>query len=205
MSNPITAADLVAMFVPTAAPRSPRLASVDPDYLDGAARVTFEGEAELTQRGYGWLAPYSPNRGDRVLMVPVGKGGWIIVGGVTLALDSQPGTIPISGGGTGASTEAGARANLGVYSKTEVDAALLEIGIELVDEVNALIAAHATEELAQRNAAIAAHAAAEVTARNAAIAAAFNGGATLRLRSPDGTLWTLGVDNSGALTTTEVP
>lgn len=173
--------------------RAARLAIVDPDYVGGPARVTFDGEDTLSGKGYPWLAPYSPSPGDRVVMLPIGKLSYVIVGGSTVKLEAEKGTIPISRGGTGASTEAGARTNLGVNSKDEDAAALSALGVELIDEVNALVAAHA---------------AAEVTARAMAISTAIEAlRAQLRpiiLQSPNGNSWRLGVANDGSTIWTAV-
>jgi hypothetical protein len=66
-----------------------KLATIDPAYADdqyptALPKVTFEGETSMSARTYPVVSPYWPRRGDRVWMVPVGK-GWVIGGAVNEA------------------------------------------------------------------------------------------------------------------------
>ena len=53
--------------------RIPRLAVVDPAYMSGKPKVTFEGSTNLSPNGFVCLADYAPAAGDRVLVLPVGN------------------------------------------------------------------------------------------------------------------------------------
>ncbi|GAB3115744.1 hypothetical protein GCM10027160_23550 [Streptomyces calidiresistens] len=67
--------------------RPNRLARIDYEH-DAAGphamepRVIFEGEAAPTRRRWPALGGYRPQPGDRVLMVPVGGRGYVVVGAV---------------------------------------------------------------------------------------------------------------------------
>lgn len=105
-----------------------RLATIDPSYTTGNARVTFDGEETLSGKAYPW-ANYQPVAGARVVMVPQGN-GYIILGAI--------GTAPAGGGG--GVTDHGALTGLGdddhpqylnqtrgdarYYTESEVDTSL---------------------------------------------------------------------------------
>lgn len=59
------------------------LGTVDPAYTTGLPRVTFDGEAGLSGRGYPWISPYRPTANDRVALLPIGR-SYVIIGAVAL-------------------------------------------------------------------------------------------------------------------------
>lgn len=61
------------------ADRPVKIATVEPYYTSGLARVQFDGETTLSGKGYTWSNNYSPRGGDRVYLVPVGQ-SYIIAG-----------------------------------------------------------------------------------------------------------------------------
>ena len=63
-----------------------KLATVDPAYVSGDPRVTFDGEDTLTTREYVTLDSYLPQPGDRVLLVRTGN-TWLVVGAIGTAID----------------------------------------------------------------------------------------------------------------------
>ncbi|MFE7461678.1 hypothetical protein ACWFMI_23480 [Nocardiopsis terrae] len=70
----------------TSADRPNRLALIDPSYNpdrygDGQnPQVVFDGEAEPTRRRWPVVGAYWPHPGDRVVMMPIGRGDWVILG-----------------------------------------------------------------------------------------------------------------------------
>ena len=50
-----------------------RIGTIDPYYTSGQARILFDGETVISDRGYSWVSTYSPVGGDRVYLVPVGQ------------------------------------------------------------------------------------------------------------------------------------
>jgi hypothetical protein len=56
-----------------------RIATIDPAYVSGSARVIFDGEDALSGKAYSYVSTYSPTAGDRVVMIPVGT-TYVIVG-----------------------------------------------------------------------------------------------------------------------------
>jgi hypothetical protein len=61
--------------------RAPRTATIDYAHTGyGPARVQFDGEQTVTTKRFPSLAHYRPRAGDRVLLVPAGRRGWMIVG-----------------------------------------------------------------------------------------------------------------------------
>lgn len=60
--------------------RTPRLGTVDPAYTTGDPKITFDGETSLSGKTYPY-AGYTPQAGDRVVLLPVGN-SWLIVGAV---------------------------------------------------------------------------------------------------------------------------
>lgn len=62
-----------------------RLATIDSYYTYGQPRVTFDGEASTTSKGYAWVYGYTPSAGDRVYMVPVGQ-TYVIAGKIQTTL-----------------------------------------------------------------------------------------------------------------------
>ncbi|MCE7081172.1 hypothetical protein [Streptomyces sp. ST2-7A] len=69
----------------SSADRPNRLATVDYAHdPEGpwarSPRVVFDGESRVTVRRWPALAPYRPQPGDRVLMLPAGGRGYVIVG-----------------------------------------------------------------------------------------------------------------------------
>lgn len=64
---------------PSSADKPVRLGTIDPAYTVGLVRVTFDGEATVSGKGYPWLGPYSPVPGERVALLPVGR-GYLILG-----------------------------------------------------------------------------------------------------------------------------
>lgn len=61
------------------AQRPNRMAVIDPLYTTGDPKVTFEGESQKTAKGFKCIQ-YTPVPGDRVIMIPVGKKDYAIVG-----------------------------------------------------------------------------------------------------------------------------
>jgi hypothetical protein len=57
-----------------------RMATIDPGYVSGNPRVTFDGEATLTTATYPFLGA-AVGAGWRVVLAPVGT-GWVILGAV---------------------------------------------------------------------------------------------------------------------------
>lgn len=60
-------------------------AVVDPAYSSASypttwPKVTFEGEDALTERTFPAVSPYIPAPGDRVVMLPTGTSGYVILG-----------------------------------------------------------------------------------------------------------------------------
>lgn len=75
------AADLlgdIALYVKPKAPGN-RTGTIDSGYTTGRPRVLFDGESTLGQKTYPYLASYTPAAGNRVLLVPVGR-GYVIAG-----------------------------------------------------------------------------------------------------------------------------
>lgn len=62
-----------------------RLGTIDPYYTSGPARVTFDGETTLSDKGFSWNTLYSPTAGDRVYLIPVGT-TYIISGAFSSAI-----------------------------------------------------------------------------------------------------------------------
>lgn len=68
--------------------RSSRLAVIDwrfdpAGFKNGQnPRIIFDGEKEPTKKRYPVLSPYWPQPGDRVLVQPVGKNHYVIMGGI---------------------------------------------------------------------------------------------------------------------------
>ena len=60
-----------------------KLATIDPSYVSGAPRVTFDGESTLSLKAYSRLAGYSPSPNDRVLMAAVGQANYVILGAIS--------------------------------------------------------------------------------------------------------------------------
>lgn len=67
---------------PAAGTGPTRLAVVDPAYVSGLPRVTFDGDTTMSTKGYAYLAGYEPIAEDRVLMVAAGLNNWVIVDSV---------------------------------------------------------------------------------------------------------------------------
>ncbi|MFD6094738.1 hypothetical protein ACFVWN_01125 [Nocardiopsis flavescens] len=68
----------------TTAPRSPRQAMIDPAYdpttwPDTRPRVVFDGEVTATRKRWPVASGYTPHPGDRVVMLPLGKEGWLVL------------------------------------------------------------------------------------------------------------------------------
>ena len=61
-----------------AAYKANRLARIDPDYSSGYPQIIFEGETELTAKGYPYAAHYMPTADDRVFVMPVGTSYFIL-------------------------------------------------------------------------------------------------------------------------------
>lgn len=60
--------------------RPARIGNVDAAYAGtGLAKVLLDGETVMGSKGYSWLGPYEPEAGDRVVLLPVGR-GYIIAG-----------------------------------------------------------------------------------------------------------------------------
>lgn len=55
------------------------LGTIDPSYMGGRPRVQFDGEGRYSERTYPYLASYTPQPGDRVLLVRAGR-TWVVVG-----------------------------------------------------------------------------------------------------------------------------
>lgn len=50
-----------------------KLGTIDPYYTAGKARVLFDGETIMSERGYSWDTSYTPLAGQRVFLYPVGQ------------------------------------------------------------------------------------------------------------------------------------
>lgn len=74
------------------AQRPVRLATVDPAFAAGSPKVTFDGELTMSTKGYPFLGA-APRPGQRVAMLPVGRGYLILPGGVDGAGDTYLGTV----------------------------------------------------------------------------------------------------------------
>lgn len=61
--------------------RPSRLGMVDPAHVSGAARVTFDGEEDLSDKAYPYLSTYTPTANHRVLLIPAGS-TYVIAGRV---------------------------------------------------------------------------------------------------------------------------
>ena len=98
--------------------------TTQPIYLDnGVAKVgsTYAGGTKVTlngsDKGGSTASFYAPTS--------VGTSGYILTStGSTTKVPTWIQSVPVANGGTGATSASGARANLGVYSTTEVDSAL---------------------------------------------------------------------------------
>lgn len=76
--------------------RATKLATIDPSYTSGPARVSFDGEGVVSTKTYTFLDPYYPVGGDRVLMIPSGS-TYVIAGSVkSTATVPDTGWIPIT-------------------------------------------------------------------------------------------------------------
>lgn len=76
----------------TSADRPNRLATIDYDYDPTTwpvtlPRVLFEGEQTVTRKRWPVLSGYTPQPGDRVLMVPQGARSYVIVGTLTAPVE----------------------------------------------------------------------------------------------------------------------
>lgn len=59
-----------------------RLATLDPNYPgSGLARVIFDGETQVSGKGFTWSSTYTPKRNDRIYMLAAGN-SYIIGGAV---------------------------------------------------------------------------------------------------------------------------
>lgn len=76
------AAFVAATAEPSSADKPVRLATVDPAYASGWPKVTFDGESTLSGKTYPHIDSYSPAKGDRVVLVPVGT-SYLIIGAVS--------------------------------------------------------------------------------------------------------------------------
>lgn len=65
----------------TSADRPIRIAVVDPAYISGLPKVTFEGESTMSTKGYAFVQGYYPVASNRVALVPIGN-GYLIIGAV---------------------------------------------------------------------------------------------------------------------------
>lgn len=55
------------------ASRPIKLGTINPAHTSGLPRVTFDGEATLSGKGYPYASSYTPTAGDRVALLPVGN------------------------------------------------------------------------------------------------------------------------------------
>lgn len=53
--------------------RNIALATIDPAYVSGNPKVTFDGEDTLSEKLYPHATSYTPRAGDRVVMLPIGS------------------------------------------------------------------------------------------------------------------------------------
>ncbi len=58
-----------------------KLGVIDPDYIDGKARIIFDGENIASEKEYPRLASYKPVAGDRVILAKL-AGTYVILGKV---------------------------------------------------------------------------------------------------------------------------
>lgn len=90
----ISTSDFLAMMKAISAPAETgarvRLGTIDPAYVGGNPKVTFDGEGALSGRGYAYLDSYLPWPGDRVALIEVGS-TWLIVG----SIDSPTAGFPV--------------------------------------------------------------------------------------------------------------
>jgi hypothetical protein len=101
----ISTSDFLAMMKAISAPAETgarvRLGTVDPSYVGGNPKVTFDGEGALSGRGYAYLDSYLPWPGDRVALIEVGS-TWLIVG----SIDSPTAGFPVQRIGSTVNTTA---------------------------------------------------------------------------------------------------
>lgn len=69
----------------SSASRPNLIAVVDPAYSSASypttwPKVTFEGEETMSERTFPAVTPYTPAPSDRVVMLPVGVSGYVILG-----------------------------------------------------------------------------------------------------------------------------
>lgn len=83
--DPFDFLDLTGAF-PSVSQARPtyKLATIDPNYVSGDPRVTFDGESTLSLKRYTVLGSYDPLPGERVLMAAVGQANYVIIGSVGL-------------------------------------------------------------------------------------------------------------------------
>lgn len=79
--DPLSFLDSVASHAQARYPvRAPKLGTVDPAYTTGDPKITFDGESSLSGKTYPY-AGYTPQAGDRVVLLPVGN-SWLIIGAI---------------------------------------------------------------------------------------------------------------------------
>lgn len=79
--------DAVTTFVETPTTEAPvksqerpnKIGTIDPAYVSGRAKVTFDGESTMSTKTYSYLSPYTPVAGHRVVLLPVGT-SYVILG-----------------------------------------------------------------------------------------------------------------------------
>lgn len=70
--------------------REARTATIDYAHRGPSpARVQFDGEQAPTARRFPSLASYRPRAGDRVVLLPAGRRGWVILGNLDAPEDDD--------------------------------------------------------------------------------------------------------------------
>lgn len=84
---------------PDNAEPSIKFATVDPSYVSGSPKVTFDGESSLTTKEYICVSGYTPAAGDRVVLLKAGA-TYVILGSIATNPSSvmPSGSILIFGG-----------------------------------------------------------------------------------------------------------
>lgn len=81
MSNIPTASEFLSTMKPGQRESPFRLGKIDPAYSSGRPNIIFDGESNVSQKKYPYIASYSPARNDRVLLCRV-SGSYVILGKV---------------------------------------------------------------------------------------------------------------------------
>lgn len=77
--------------------RSAKIGTIDPAYVSGDPRILFDGEDDVSEKAYPFLAPYSPRANERVVLLPVGH-SYVVLGAIATSPVLQPGWNHIASG-----------------------------------------------------------------------------------------------------------